>query len=483
MRNIILFFFVVLCLSSSAKTGIIYKYWIEFTDKTDNGFSSDNPLEFLSPRALQRRERYKIPVIENDLPVTGKYYDSIASLNVNILYTSRWFNAVVAETTDSLLIEKLSSVDFVKRVELLYKGLLNPPPSCKSSIQEFDDYSDLNYGKAQHQIEIHQGHHLHRKGYQGQDKVIAILDAGFYGADSLQVFDSLWINEQILGYKDFVDPAGNIFAESAHGMKVLSILGGNLPGELIGTAPKAKYWLIRSEDTQSEYRIEEANWIAAAEFADSVGADVINSSLGYSTFTDSLQNYFYKDMDGETTLVTRGADMAASKGMLVVVSAGNSGSNDWTYITAPADGKRVITVGAVDSIGQYAPFSSKGPTFDGRIKPNVVAIGMGTYLQNQDSTIGTGSGTSFAAPIITGLVTCLWQMFPQQTNDEIIQAIESSAHRYPYPDYLVGYGIPNFGVAVDLITGKITLYPLNICIAHLIKDLTGPFGNILKFDH
>jgi len=452
-RTILLLLCWILFNPVIAQDTIVYKFWVPFTDKNETPFVTGSPEKFLSDRAIERRIRYDIPVAESDLPVNPVYTDSLHKLGAHILYTSKWFNAAVIETSDSLLIQLLNQQSFVGHIELLYRGVIPTGPVLKA-FSKYEEMAPFDYGLASQQIMIHHGEELHNEGYKGQNMLIAVLDGGFRNVDSLPAFESLHLNGQILGTKDFVKAGNDVYREHDHGMKVLSIMGGYIPDELTGTAPKANFWLLRSEDVFSEYRIEEANWIAAAEFADSVGADVINSSLGYSEFEDYLQNYTYEDMDGNTTLVTRGADMAASKGILVVNSAGNSGNKQWKYITAPADGDSVLALGAITPDGIYALFSSQGPTFDNRIKPNVVAIGSGTYIQKIDSTVGQGSGTSFSSPVMAGLAACLWQKFPELSNFEIIQALEQSSSRYPWPDNFIGYGIPNLGVANDIITGN-----------------------------
>jgi serine protease AprX len=437
----------------------IYKFMVEFTDKAGTPYSLDNPSAFLSERAIERRLRYSIPFSESDLPVNPAYVDSIKFPWVTVLYTSKWINSAVISVTDSSASSRLKQFPFVKSVKFIAWEITSGNGKRKAYTDKFGT-TDLDYGLAAAQIKIHHGDEYHNAGYLGQDMVIAILDAGFRNVDTLRAFDSLWINDQILGTRDFVKPGNNVFNEHTHGMNVLSIMGGNLPGELIGTAPAASYWLLRTEDDMTEQRIEEINWIAGAEFADSVGADIINSSLGYSEFNDSTQNYSYEDMDGNSTFVTRGADMAASKGLLVVVSAGNSGNTPWLYITAPADGDSVLAVGAIDPTGKYAPFSSQGPSFDGRTKPDVVAVGLGTAIQRADGAVVSGAGTSFSAPVMSGLSACLWQKFRSLSNYEIIKALQQSSSLNPYPDNLIGYGIPNIPLAGYIITGFVPTHEI-----------------------
>jgi len=487
-RSIIILLLWIIFNPAIAQESNIYKFWISFTDKNGTPYTISSPEEFLSDRAINRRIRYGIPVTESDLPVNPVYTDSLRKLNATLLYTSKWFNAAVIETMDSALVTLLNQQSFISHTKLLYPSSHLNEPVLKA-FRDDKNISTLDYGLASQQIILHHGERLHQEGYQGQDMLIAILDDGFNNVDSLRAFDSLHINGQILGTKDFVRAGNDVYREHNHGMHVLSIIGGNIPGELVGTAPKAMFWLLRSEDVFSEYRIEEANWIAAAEFADSVGADIINSSLGYSIFTDSLQNYTYEDMDGQTAMVTRGADMAASKGILVVVSAGNSGNKEWKYITAPADGDSVLTVGAVNPEGYYADFSSQGPTFDGRIKPNVVSVGSGAIIQKTDGTVGSGNGTSFSSPIMAGLSACLWQKFRDLTNYEIILTLEQSSSMYPWPNNLIGYGIPNLGVANDIITGEscpptdqdLNFYP-NPVKSSLFISLAFPIGQVMQWE-
>ncbi|MEE4197594.1 MAG: S8 family serine peptidase [Bacteroidales bacterium] len=429
-------------------------YRIFFTDKNNNGYSIDHPEDFLSSRAIQRRLRQDIPIRENDLPVNKSYLDSLKKLGLTIKNRSKWLNTALVYTTDQELMDTLDQISFIRTSHKIGNQLNHekrdlPTNPVRDYPLKTDSIFDYGYGTTQ--ISMLNGHILHRNGKMGQGMTIAILDAGFYNADILPAFDSLWNNNQILGTYDFVDGDTGVFDASSHGMKVLSVMGANIPGQLIGTAPKAGYWLLRSEQTESEYSIEEDHWVAAAEFADSVGADIINTSLGYSEFDDTLLNYSYEDMDGNSAFITKAADIAASKGILVVVSAGNQGDNDWRYITAPADGDSVLTVGSVNQFAEPSYFSSVGPTFDGRIKPNVAAMGYQTAIQGIDGTISVSNGTSFSAPLISGMAACLWQHLPELNNMEILRKIEQSSHKYSTPDFNSGYGIPDFGKAAGLV--------------------------------
>ncbi|MFH1321484.1 MAG: S8 family serine peptidase [Bacteroidota bacterium] len=459
------FQFVIFNFQSSAQT-YPSKYWIQFTDKNNSPFSISDPAAFLSQRAIDRRTVQNIPIELNDLPVNPAYIDSVRSTGVSILNRSKWFNAVTIDTTgtnDTLVLDKIQSFSFVTQMDTVgkWKGpLLSDVGVDKWEIENstiapvFSSLSeDTDYGQSLNQIAMIGGDILHAHGYRGEGIIIAVLDAGFRNADIIPAFDSLRANDQIIGTWDFVNREVNVFGYHSHGTWVLSTMAANLPGQIVGTAPKARYWLLRTEDGDSEYVIEEDNWVAGAEFADSAGADVFNTSLGYTTFNDSTQDHTYADMDGNTTRITIGADIAASKGILVVNAAGNEGSSSWHYIVAAADGDSVLAVGAVDADGNYAGFSSAGPSFDGRIKPNVAAQGSNTVCAGIYGGITMLSGTSVASPIISGMAACLWQANPGATNMQVFDAIQQSASQYQNPDYLLGYGIPFFTAANLIISG------------------------------
>lgn len=440
------------------------KYWVKFTDKNNSPYTIENPAAYLSTKAIQRRQNQNIPIVENDLPVNPSYVQGVADIGVTMINVSKWFNSVTIYTTDNNKLNAINALPYVASVEkspVKMGSLEDPvekpfftnesfePITASSYYKSGTSVNEYDYGAGYNQINMLNGIELHNLGFDGAGMTIAVLDAGFLNVDNLSAYASLWTNGQILGVKDFVAPdSPNIFDSHYHGAMVLSTMGVNLPGEMVGTAPQADYWLLRSEDGATEYLIEEMNWVSAAEFADSVGADVINSSLGYTTFDDPTQDHTYADMDGNTAPITRGADIASSKGILVVNSAGNSGGGSWQYIGAPADGDSVFSIGAVDGSGNYASFSSTGPTADGRIKPNVVAQGQGsTIIEPYGGTVSSGSGTSFSSPITAGMVACLWQAHPDLTNIEIMQFIQQSASQSGNPDNLLGYGIPDYYMA------------------------------------
>lgn len=466
MKNTILVFgLLVLQLVSIAQIAPD-RYYVQFTDKNNSPYSIDNPSAFLTQRAIDRRERQQILVNESDIPVNTEYLSGVAATGARLLFASRWLNGVTIETTDPSVLDAINALPYVfqvrgleeqplkqqiKEKEFFAAELINPgqPPVIKSTA----GMNDYNYGSGNDQISQINGIPLHNEGFKGEGMVIAVLDAGFIEVPTHIAFDSLWAGNRILGAKDFVEPGGDVYTQSYHGTAVLSTIGSNVSGQLVGTAPRASFWLLRPEYVFSENLIEEYNWVSAAEFADSVGADVINSSLGYITFDMPQHNHTYSHMDGSTCIVTIGADIASSKGILVVNSAGNSGSNmSFPYIGAPADGFDVFSIGAVDAGGNRAPFSSIGPTFDGRIKPDVMATGFGTALASSNNSFGNGSGTSFSSPIIAGMSACLWQANPNMTNMQIKEAIKMSADKANSPDVYFGFGIPDYMLANSLLT-------------------------------
>ena len=446
------------------------KYWIGFTDKLQTPYSLSNPSAFLSQRALDRRTRQGINLKVNDLPVDPAYVDSILQTGaIKLLHRSKWFNGITVYTTDTAAIDSIKTFSFVSQVKSV-KQLSRPAPEMESKeVPELrggvpDTYYHSIYGASYNQIQMLNGHLLHQDGFRGEGMRIAVLDAGFNMVDQLDAFQTLREDGRLLGGWNFVGNHDTIFKYSNHGTFVLSTMAGDLTGELLGTAPAAEYYLLVTEDVAGEFIVEEDNWVAGAEFADSAGADVLNTSLGYTTFQDSTTDHFYFDMDGNITRITQGADIAASKGMLVVNSAGNSGTQPWFYIGAPADADSVLAVGAVDTAGQSAAFSSHGPSSDGRVKPNVVAQGAAAVVLDFAGGVRTVNGTSFSSPITAGMAACLWQAHPELSNMEIFHAIERSAHLYANPNPDFGYGIPDYYQAhLDLspllTTPAITVYP------------------------
>lgn len=434
------------------------KYWIEFTDKNGSPYSISNPSAYLSARAIARRTKFGIPIKENDLPPNPNYIDSVISKGVALLNRSGWFNAISIYASDTSKLKLIRALPFVKKTT--YVTIMKPPkhkifPS-KHSFKEYTGNQrvaatdSLNYGYAYWQYHMIGVDCLNNKGYRGKGKEIAVIDTRFGRVDTISAYDSIRNRGQILATWDFVWEDAKVYDTAdadTHGQMVLGCMAGNLPGQYMGDAVDADYYLLRSEDVASEYMIEDDNWASAAEYADSAGADIITSSLGYTTFDDPSTSYTYADMNGKTAIASMAATIASEKGMVVCVAAGNEGSSPWHYISSPGDADSILTVGAVDYSGAYATFSSTGPTSDGRIKPDVAAMGESTTLCSPYGGITYGSGTSFATPIMAGAVASLWQSSPNSSNFDIMKAIKESASQYTKPDSLLGYGIPNFCLA------------------------------------
>lgn len=465
------------------------KYWIQFTNKDNTGYSLSDPSQFLSPKTIDKRLRFQLGFDYRDLPVNVSYIEAVKSLcDCNVHNTSKWFNAISIQTDNSDVLPLIASLDFVSEVRSV-RTMINESfdEESKFLIEQHDRGGsdqiitqhefESSYGPSYSQINTINGLSLHALGLKGEGISIAVFDAGWSMVDKLPAFDYLISHGGIVETRDFVAPQNHdVYNLSTHGMFVLSIMAGVIADSLYGTAPDADYYLFRTEDPLSEYLVEEDNWVSAAEYADSIGIDIINSSLGYSLFQDETQNHSYADMDGNTTRISIAADIAASKGIFVVNSAGNSGASDWRYITAPSDGDSVLCVGAISADSLRASFSSFGPSFDGDVKPNVCAIGFETVIADLDSTIRVGNGTSFSAPVIAGMTACLMQAYKSRKPMELFRAIEQSAHLYRNPDDGLGYGVPDFWKAFTILQGntawtedglpEVLLFP-NPCTDHL----------------
>ena len=452
----IMLFFVLIAVTSSAQLAPD-TYWIQFKDKNETPFSLAAPEAYLSAKSIDRRTRYNIAIDSLDLPVNSWYLDSLRNKGAQIIHTSKWLNGASIYTTDSNVLQAIYNLSFVDENQSQSPAFsMNfSPINAESNITEIN--TDVyDYGTAINQIELHNATVLHNHGFQGQGMFIAILDAGFQNIDQVPAFDSLFINHQIKGTWDFVAGDTNVYDDHYHGKAVLSTIAAFLPGQMIGTAPKANFLLLRSENANSEYKIEEFNWIAAAEMADSMGVDIITTSLGYNNYSPPSTSYTWDDLNGETAPITLATDIAADKGIFMVTSAGNEGSNSWKKITSPADAKNALTVGACNSVGDIASFSSRGYTADGRIKPDVIAKGQSTTVITSTAPTG-GNGTSFSTPIVAGLVACLWQVDRSKSNFELMDIIKQHSSQYSSPDSIKGYGIPNFGAAYTDLTNDIAV--------------------------
>ncbi|MES1215339.1 MAG: S8 family peptidase [Bacteroidota bacterium] len=466
------------------------RYIVKFKNKGNNPYSLSNPSAFLSQRSLDRRTRYNIPLDSTDLPVTPDYISQIVAVpNITVLNISKWLNQVSIQTTDANAIITINALPFVQNVSGIAARVMNngnlkrfeeenplQPAASSARIQSpTGDY--YNYGTTSfNEMHFHHGEFLHNIGLRGEGMQTALIDAGYYKYNTLHAFDSMNIDGQVLATWDFVANETSVAEDYAHGMACLSTIAANLPGQFVGTAPKTSFYLYRTEDVSSEYPIEEHNWVCGAEKADSSGADIISSSLGYTTFDNAALSHTYADLDGNTTMAAIGADMAAKKGLLLFVAAGNEGNGTWHYIMTPADADSVITVGAVGVNGLKGSFSSFGPTVDGRIKPDVVSVGVQAIIETTYDAPGTSQGTSYACPKMAGLGTCLWQGFPEFNNMQIVTAIKESGSTFNNPTDSIGYGIPDMRLAftnllTKFATSNVSINNCNASLNWTSKDI------------
>lgn len=451
MKKSIILLFLFCCLPSYSQEDA----WVYFNSKSNADFYFNNPLQMLSQRALNRRILQNIELDLKDVPITQSFINQIANSNgITVMARSKWLNAVHIRGSVAN-INALTAFSFVNNVSFANK-LLNTVASGKIIVQSRNQKINkslevaaiYNYGTSSNQIQMLNGHLLHQQNFTGSGKIIAVLDSGFQGVNTVQPFDRLRTNNLILGGYNFVSRNNNLYSADSHGTLVLSTMGGYTENQLIGTAPDASYYLYVTEDVLSENPVEESLWVEAAETADSLGVDIINSSLGYFAYDNPNYSYTYSDMNGTTSFISRGANVAFSRGMIVVVSAGNSGLSSNPHIGSPADAIKALTVGAVNATEQYVGFSSIGLSFDGRIKPDIMALGQNATVSNMSGNIIGASGTSFSSPISCGLIACLWQAFPNKTNQQIVDMIKASSDRFLNPNVQYGYGIPDFNLAL-----------------------------------
>jgi len=467
MKKLFLYIIIFSCFAGYSQEDA----WVYFKVKNSSQTYFDNPMAMLSQRALDRRNTQNIPFDLKDIPIDKTLTSQIkAVLGITIMAKSKWMNALHIRGNQSD-INSLKSFAFVDKVDFANKSLnMTAKKAVTSKIKSvnkiLETQTDFAYGNSANQIQMLNGHLLHKQNYTGSGKIIAIMDAGYPGVNTAQPFQRLRDNNQILGGYDFVNRSESFYSGNSHGTLVLSSMGGYKENSMVGTAPDALYYLFQTEDGAAENPVEESYWVEAAEKADSLGVDVINTSLGYFDFDNTAYSHTYNDMDGKTAFMTRGAEIAFSRGMIVVVSAGNEGGTANPHIAVPADGISVLAVGAVTSTKTVANFSSIGPSFDGRVKPDVMAQGQAVVLSNPSGSIVTANGTSFSGPITAGMVACLWQAYPDKTNHEIKDLIVKSADRFSAPTNQYGYGIPDFSLALsngvgvnDYFSSDVILYP------------------------
>lgn len=490
----LLWLFLGLSVALFAQSPTCYRIYL--SDKNNTPYSIDNPSEFLSQRAIDKRARFNIPITEQDLPVNPQYKQQILALHAEIqpLAVSKWMNTFTIYCPDSTVLPQILSLPFVDSMEAVgnyvlydapvYQHLENPIPMVHSSSIPTKDAID--YGEGLAQIALFNGVPLHEEGFHGEGMLIAVIDGGFFGIETTSFFQELSNSGRFYGHyslmPNFVDTLASGWDE-VHGTIVTSAMAANTNGELVGTAPCASYALIHTEWVGSEEIIEEDFWANGAEIADSLGADVINSSLGYRMFPDFPQNDItYENMNGVHSIASRCATILGQKGVIVCVAAGNDGNSEFYHISRPGDAFDILCVGACTSDSIIASFSSRGYSYDGRVKPDIISQGVETACYNPFNMLEFSNGTSLATPVAAGMCACLWQAMPCYTSTQIMQMIRESGHLYNNPNPEFGYGIPNFYQIYTTHVGINDYKPLQISVyPNPVTDklnILNPDGNI-----
>ena len=431
---------------------MMYRLYLRDKDLQHTPFSVNRPEQFLSARSIERRKRQGLPVDVTDLPIAPAYLDSVSRTGIEIVGQSKWNNTLLVKIHKEKELNKLNSLSFITKKLKVFSSPDSITERKRSSFRkELNSWESvpIHYGAAAEQLKSLGGQRIHERGFYGNGMMIAVFDGGFMNVDRIPALHGV----KLAGLKDFVVPkSNNIFEEMEHGTMVLSTMAAHAPNLYVGVAPEAQYVLVRCEDERTESLAEEDYWASAAEYADSLGVDVINSSLGYHDFDDVKTNHLYWEQDGETALISHTASMCADKGIICVNSAGNDGMGVWKKINFPADAKNILTVGSINEQGKNAAFSAVGPTADGRIKPDVMAYGSPTSVITGRGSIINDNGTSFSSPLIAGMTACLWQALPHKTAKQIIKLVKMAGNNQQHPDNIYGYGVPDFWKAYQ--TGK-----------------------------
>lgn len=469
-------------------------YWVQFTDKNDSPYSIDVPEAYLSQRALDRRARLGIEIDEYDIPVNPQYLQAVADCGAELINPSKWLNGVSIHTSSSSVIDSINTLEFVEVV----RNCQNNPKAQEMKMKWLENEMKASgnnsvtrgyYGGGQAQITQLNAQVLHDNGFQGEGMIVAVLDGGFVGTDTHECFDNMRDEGRLLGTRDFVYGSTSVYSQSTHGTSCLSTMAAFVPNVFVGSAPKASYYLFHTEDGNSETILEEYNWVSGAEYADSLGVDVCTTSLGYIDFDDNMTqwNHTFAHFDGHTAPMSIGAEIAASRGMICLNSAGNEGSswNGECTLGIPADAEHILTIGAVDNQGERAWFSSVGPTYDGRIKPDVMAMGQDTYVATGNPAAHpepyyNGSGTSFSCPLMAGAVTCLRQALPNLSVQEFCDAVRQAGNRANNPDNNYGFGIPDFAAALEVLHVEDTFTPQNAIIMAFPNPSKGDVRIVMK---
>ncbi len=463
---------------ASGSTGEV-KVWVDLTDKGGNRYLLPTPELFLSKRSIERRLKRGDAVNETDLPLWAPYLDAVEGTGFRIISKSKWFNSITISTSRDGLV-KLAEMPFVKFISPVAKGIASSRNARDNQPYTTGTTSttSLDYGQSLSQLQPQQIPAAHDMGFNGEGVYVCLMDAGFNNL-AHEVFDSL----RIVATWDFVNGDPDVgdggLGSGSHGTSTLSVIAGFKPGKLIGTAYRSSYLLAKTENTETETPAEEDFWIAAAEWADSIGVDVTSTSLVYLEFDPPFTSYTWQDMDGNTARITKGADLAVGKGILVFNSAGNNGMNDThNTLAAPADGDSVITIGSITSGGQRSSFSSVGLTVDGRIKPDLMAVGSSTYAAAPGSRTSytITSGTSLACPIAAGIGAMMLQKKPDLNPVQVREILRNTASLSTTPDRFMGWGIMNAVAALNNIPSSVNGEDNILPESYLVTNFPNPFN-------
>lgn len=451
MKKILLLTSLILASASTFATDYEYKFRLTLKDKGKSDYRIDKPEEFLSAKAIERRAKHNVIINEQDLPISPSYLGEIENLGGIVVAKSKWNKTIAVHVKDSIMVDDLKALPFVESAKFVWRGAPKSEAPTMDTMERYPIQEDAVgydfYGYAYDNIKMLNGDTLHSCGFMGEGMTIGVIDAGFNNFNKIDYFDNI----DVLGYQNFVYENHNLFKQkNQHGTNVVSCIATNKPNYYVGTAPHASFWLLGSEDSATEFPIEEDYWAAAIEFADSVGVDVINTSLGYTNFDFPAESFTRASLDGKTALISRAANIATKKGMFLVISAGNAGAKAWGKVSAPGDAQGILTVGSVMRDSIISSFSSRGLTADLRIKPDVVALGSNSVLIDDLGRVALKSGTSFSSPIMCGIVACLWQAYPSLTNYELLDVLRESGDRFEDPSTTYGFGIPDMKKAMKL---------------------------------
>jgi serine protease AprX len=432
------------------------KFIVYFKDKE----LCENAAHLFSEKALQKRQKYAIAFDQRDIPVNPDYVSQLEHEGIKMLNTSGWLNAAMVRA-DEIQFSVMQKMPFINRIVQIATAQSGGIASeeTEASCNEGLDYEDT-YVNSFPQFHLLNGEYLHEQGYNGENMTIAICDNGFYNAQNNAAFSEIFTQNRIKGTYDYVHGDSAVYEESggSHGSNCFSLIGGIKTDKYLGTAVKSDFYLFQTENNSSERLQEEFNLAAALERCSQLGVDVVNISLGYTTFDVPAENHDSTDLMNNSTPAAQAVNMAASKGMIVCVAAGNEGNKTWKYISTPADADSAFTIASVDINGNVDPSSGHGLATDPRVKPNVAAVGWGANIINTSNQVVSGRGTSYASPSVAGLSACLWQAFPSRTAWEIKTAIEQSASQYLTPDKRMGYGIPDFKKAFQILANASYVY-------------------------